>query len=233
MTSREILDWRGERIRLTQWRDDSELGFLIPVPGSRRPTPEGLRHILVSAEEHGFTQIVTSALMGSELDAYMAAGFEHKERLHLLKHDLHLEPMAPRQDLRRAKRSDRPSILEIDALTFDDFWRFDTQGLRQALAAAATSRFRVADHQGRVVGYAITGKTASSGYVQRLGVHPDFQGRGLGKALLLDSLHWLKRRHCRQASVNTQLKNLTALALYEHMGFVRQNDGLYVLCWSR
>ncbi len=233
MTQREILDWCGERTRLTHWRQDSDLGFLMVVPGSRRPTSEGLTYALEAAKGRGYSQIVTSALLNTEVDAYLSAGFELKERLYLLTHSLDLNTPHPAADLRRAKRSDRDQILAVDALTFDDFWRFDAHGLSHALAAAATSRLRVATNGGQVVGYAITGKTASSGYVQRLAVHPECQGRGLGKALLMDGLHWLKRRHCYRASVNTQLHNETALGLYEHVGFLRQNEGLYVLSWSR
>ena len=65
--------------------------------------------------------------------------------------------------------------------------------------------------------------------MQRLAVDPDHQGKGLGAALLLDGLDWLRRRGARHAIVNTQEANLNALALYERLGFRRKPGGLLVL----
>lgn len=67
------------------------------------------------------------------------------------------------------------------------------------------------------------------GYVQRLAVHPDAQGQGLGRRLLLDGLHWMQRGGAWVASVNTQFDNSPALALYESVGFREEDFGLSVL----
>ena len=54
----------------------------------------------------------------------------------------------------------------------------------------------VAD-DGGVVGYAVTGRSAARGYLQRLAVDPERWRQGVGAALVVDGLRWLRRRHVR------------------------------------
>ena len=78
-------------------------------------------------------------------------------------------------------------------------------------------------------GYVIHGRASSTGYVQRLAVRPEDSGKGWGTALVLDGLRWMAAGGCVEALVNTHTHNARALALYEHLGFVRLPDGLVVL----
>jgi GNAT superfamily N-acetyltransferase len=80
-----------------------------------------------------------------------------------------------------------------------------------------------------LVGYHVTGRAGSLGYLQRLAVHPDVHGRGLGTALVGDALDWCARRGCSSVLVNTQEINQRALSLYEHLGFRPEPPGLAVL----
>jgi ribosomal protein S18 acetylase RimI-like enzyme len=82
---------------------------------------------------------------------------------------------------------------------------------------------------GRTVGYAVTGLTRDIGYLQRLAVDPDTEGRGIGRILVLDGLRWARDNGAEQAVVNTQVGNARALALYESLGFRRLPEGLSVL----
>ena len=76
--------------------------------------------------------------------------------------------------------------------------------------------------------YAISGRAGRRGYVQRLAVHPRHQRAGIGRALVLDGLHWMRRRRVELALVNTQVDNAPALALYESLGFRPDSHGLDV-----
>jgi len=58
---------------------------------------------------------------------------------------------------------------------------------------------------------------------------PPYQGRGVGAALLVDGLRWLRRWGARDALVNTQEDNDRSLRLYLRSGFVLQTDDLAVL----
>ena len=75
----------------------------------------------------------------------------------------------------------------------------------------------------------MTGRAGRRGFLQRLAVDPAREGHGLGRALVLDGLVWLRRRGVERVVVNTQEANQRALALYEQLGFRRQHAGLAVL----
>ena len=95
----------------------------------------------------------------------------------------------------------------------------------------ATPRHRArlaGDGDAHLAAYAITGRDASQGFLQRLAVDPAYQRRGLGRALVLDSLQWLGRWRVRRVLVNTPTDNEAALALYEQVGFHRLPERLGV-----
>ena len=122
-------------------------------------------------------------------------------------------------------------MLAVDHLAFPPFWRFDDQAIDDAVEATPSARFRVGLDPGsdEPVGYAVTGRAGSRGYLQRLAVHPRCQRSGLGTALVADGLRWLRRWGAREVLVNTQEANAAALALYEALGFERERHGLAVL----
>ncbi len=118
----------------------------------------------------------------------------------------------------------------MDRAAFPPFWQLDDTALTEALAATRSARLRVIDGpDGEIVAYAVCGRTASRGYVQRLAVHPSYEGLGYGTALLVDGLHWLARWGARDALVNTQESNRRSRALYTRSGFQLQPSGLAVL----
>ena len=80
-----------------------------------------------------------------------------------------------------------------------------------------------------LAGYAIAGRGGDTGYLQRLAVHPAARGRGLGTALVVDALVWLRRRGASQGLVNTQRTNEGARALYLACGFKLLPESLSVL----
>ncbi len=229
MATHELLQWGEERLRLGPWRAGANVGYLAPVPGTRPPRSAVIARSLEAAAARGYDAVVTAALAPAEVDAFMAAGFELRERLHLLAHDLQRVPSHDDRPLRRARRSDRRRVLEIDRLAFDEFWTLDANGLADALAATPSTRFRVAELDRRVLAYAVHGRAGGGGYVQRIAVDPATQGHGLGTLVVLDGLRWMRRRGCDRAVVNTQLTNERALGLYLRLGFRLEPQGLAVL----
>jgi ribosomal protein S18 acetylase RimI-like enzyme len=172
--------------------------------------------------------VVTPALAPAEQRAFLLAGFDTHERLHLLAHDLEDLPPARRGGTRRARRGDRSAVLRLDQAAFSVFWRLDRAGLQEALEAVPSTRFRVTG-DGPVTGYAVAGRAGPHGYLQRLAVHPDHQRGGHGRVLVADALRWMQRRGAVRAVVNTQLGNEAALSLYTAVGFRLQPSGLAVL----
>jgi ribosomal protein S18 acetylase RimI-like enzyme len=167
-----------------------------------------------------------------EQAGFLAAGFDVQERLHLLGIDLtvDLPPVPPGYPLRRVGRRRRRDVLTVDGAAFSGFWQFDDAGLADAVRATPSVHFRAAiGPDGAVAGYAISGRSGSRGFVQRLAVHPDFQRTGTGRRLLLDGLTWMKGRGVSRAVVNTQVGNEAALKLYVQTGFEEEPVGLSVL----
>lgn len=194
---------------------------------------EGLR-------QRGVEVAVTPALSPNDAQSFIAAGFGVLEHLHLLAYrldhrgDQHvfLQPESQTRPLRNGRPWHRRVVLDIDRRAFEPFWQFDTNSLAEARRATPTSHYRVAFNGRTPVGYAVTGRAGNRGYLQRLAVNPDHQGEGLGRELVYDCLRWLHNKGAAHAMVNTQERNTRALALYEHLGFIRQNVGLVVLRWT-
>jgi GNAT superfamily N-acetyltransferase len=72
---------------------------------------------------------------------------------------------------------------------------------------------------------------SDSGSVGLFGVHPRGRGKGTGGALVHAALDWFLERECRRVQVVTQARNITALALYERMGFTTQEMRLWYHGW--
>lgn len=231
--SPDLIRWGRERARTGPWRGDFQTAHLVPLPEAAPLSAEFVRRALTVLSGQGYRHVVTAALAEGECEGFFSAGFEVAEGLHLLVHNLDDLPVVSEVPgrLRRAWAFDRPAVIELDNLAFSDFWRLDNRGLTDAIQATPRARFRVGVPADGATpcGYAICGYAGRRGYVQRLAVHPEHQGRGWGRALLLDGLHWLRERAARTAIVNTQHGNQTALTLYQHTGFRRQPSGLAVL----
>ncbi len=233
----EVLEWGQERARAGPWRGDGLVAYLAPLPQAPPPSADFLRRCLDTLAQRGYAEVITSALVGSEQKPFRAVGFEPREQLRLLVHDLSTLPPASPMPLRRATRADWPEVLDVDAGSFSSFWRLDRGGLSEALVATPTSRFRIASNKragttvfgSDVLGYAITGRAGDEGYLQRLAVARAARRAGIGQALALDGLRWLRRRGTRRAVVNTQYGNDAALSLYLGLGFTMEPSDLAVL----
>ena len=230
----DVLTWGQQRARAGPWRGDGRIAYLAPLPQGPLPSVGFLHRCLDTLAARGYTEVLTSALAPAEARSFFAVGFVEHERLRLLSHDLRRLPAPPAGPerppergagaerrpergaaaLRRGRQADWARVLEVDASAFDRFWRLDRDGLDEALAATPITRFRVAlDPAGAVVGYAVSGRAAAEGYLQRLAVHPSQRRAGLGSALVIDGLRWMRRWKVRRAVVNTQLGNEAALGL--------------------
>ena len=231
----DVMQWGTDRLRIGPWRGDARTAFLAPVAGRPAASATIDRCLDVLAAK-GYRSVITAALSRSEQEPFTELGFVVHERLHLLRHDLHQMPERSSLHLRRARPFDQGRVLDLDARAFDHFWRFDRGGLADARQATPSSRFRVAEGyrngcRGRtgVVGYAITGRAGDVGYLQRLAVDPDHHHRGIGTALVTDSLWWSRRRGAAVVLVNTQETNVAAQSLYRRLGFEYEEHGLAVL----
>lgn len=228
MTGQNTLVVGNDRFRIGPRRGSSDIASMVPLPGSGQVQEESLHQTIDALRQRGFRHVITSALGPRELDPFLRGGFTPHHELHLLTKQLTATPPPDRTLLRRARRADWENVLAIDAVAFSNFWQFDRVGLRDALDATPQRRFRVVRAR-PTLGYHIAGLAGTSGYLQRLAVHPTAHGQGLGSALLADAQAWMHRRGARIAYVNTQLDNQTALDLYLRNGFELEQQRLTVL----
>ena len=226
MTAIDSVAADGVRIRVRAWRGRGDTAECLAAPPGALVPPHLVRAALDRARDHGFAVAVTPALPPFEWSPYLESGFEIRERLHLLGHDLRELPPRSGHRHRRATRRDAEAVLAIDHAAFQPFWRLDAAGLEEAVRATPSSRFRIARD---VPAYALVGRAGDRGYVQRLAVDPDHQGHGVGTGLVIDGLLWLRRWRVSEALVNTQEGNERAVGLYERLGFRHRPGGLAVL----
>ncbi|MEO8694931.1 MAG: GNAT family N-acetyltransferase [Acidimicrobiales bacterium] len=234
----EVINVGAEQYRLGAWRGHPTVGYLVPLTPPERLSRIGLERSLGQLSARGYTEVLTAALTAREQQVFSQWGFTLYERLHLLQHDL--RNLAPRPTiparLNAAHRWDRPAVLEVDERAFEPMWRLDRPSLHEAISATPTTRFRAArqprrsrDKRGGIIGYAVSGHAGDHGYLQRLAVDPEVQRSGIGAALVLDCLQWMRRAGVERVSVNTQEANVRAFALYERLGFIPVEPGLAVL----
>lgn len=225
----------GARFRAGSWRARGDLAYLVPLSPAHTLTVNALAKARAELDSQGFAEIVTAAVAPPERAAFIRDGYEEREHLHLLHHDLHSLPARVRRHrwrsgvhIERGSAADRAEILDLDRRTFDEFWQLDDEGLTDAMDATPVSRLRVI-RDPQVIGYAVAGRAGTQGFLQRLAVDPERQGSGHGAALVHDALHWMRRRGASIAWVNTQEANNRALRLYEHLGFRPAEHNLTVL----
>jgi ribosomal protein S18 acetylase RimI-like enzyme len=122
------------------------------------------------------------------------------------------------------------ALLNIDHAAFDTFWRFDRHGMSEAIAATGTARtLLIRGPDGQPVAFAILGFGHAIAYLQRLAVHPDWQGHQMGRSLARGAARMAQRAGSKALILNTQSDNEAAIGLYESEGFVTLPEPLALL----
>jgi len=195
----------------------------------------------------GFTAVRTSVMSGPTADLLESVGFQVLQELALLENRTVRDSAAALAEYAASTERLSPRRLgraaQIDLAAFGREWALDDNALHDVCSATPRHRLRSAggDAQGgeslgstslgstslgstslgSTVAYAVTGRDGRRGFLQRLAVLPAAQRRGLGLALVADSLGWMARWRVTSALVNTAFDNAAALELYDRTGFVR------------
>lgn len=223
--------------RVRSWPGHTDIAHLVLTDHTRSPTVGAVRSWTEYLRLNGYHLIRTGALAPDASATFERAGFHSVQHLALLRLD---DPSI----LRRIRKFPRPPVAvrtlrsqrslltaaRIDASAFDPDWNLDVAGIRDACRATPAHHIRLAvTATDEPAGYMITGRSGTSGFIQRLSVAPEHQGQGIGKALLQDGLRWLTRRRVHDILVNTHLDNVRALQLYMAWGFRRLDEELQVM----
>jgi len=193
-----------------------------------------VKNCIYDLEKKGYKEATTQALSYEDAQIFLDAGFTIREKLHLLTRPISSEDKATNStNIKNARPWNIKQILNIDTLSFDEFWKFEKTSFLRAKNATPTNKVRTINEANKIIAYSIYGYCKHTGYLQRLAVHPNHQNKGLGKSLVKDSLDWFNKKGARTAMVNTQEINIKAINMYEAESFEKQPQGLLVLRWDK
>jgi ribosomal protein S18 acetylase RimI-like enzyme len=124
--------------------------------------------------------------------------------------------------LRAARAQDIAATTRLEQACFDTY-PLDAARL-DYLYRTPRAVCRVAEHDGIVVGHAIsivrrTLQGGASGRLYSIAVDPACRGRGIGRQLLADAMAQLVARGVKRAYLEVERSNTAAVELYERNGF--------------
>ncbi len=159
-----------------------------------------------------------------------AAGFVEFVPLAFMRRDLAERIASPDHLVISPPDHSIADLLRVDHAAFDRFWRFDRFGMAEAIAATTTTKsLLIRGPDGVPVAFAIVGFGHAMSYLQRLAVHPDWQGQQMGRSLIRTAARTAQSAGSRAMMLNTQTDNDPAIALYASEGFVTLPEPLAVL----
>jgi ribosomal protein S18 acetylase RimI-like enzyme len=156
------------------------------------------------------------------------SGFESRQQIVMLEwhhgsaSQLWSESEAQAIRIRKMTQADLPAVQSVDAASFDPLWQNSLETLQRAFSQSLLAT--VAETEAGLVGYQISTGSGQRAHLARLAVHPNWQGRGMGRALLRDLFSKLVNNGIYKLSVNTQNDNVISLGLYQRMGFLRTGE---------
>lgn len=219
-----VLRGTGSACRVQPWSFQPDVAQLVMYQQQRLPAVADLRRWSDRLRELGYTSVRTTALATSAGLRVETAGFHTIQELVLLEHPRPTRGPANSVPTRRLSTAQHHEASAVDVAAFGQPWALEPSAVEAVCAATPRYRGRAAGTP--MAAYAISGRDAKQGFLQRLAVHPAHQRQGLGRALVLDSLQWLARWRVQRVLVNTPVDNDAALALYESVGFRRLSEHL-------
>lgn len=124
--------------------------------------------------------------------------------------------------LRPMRLEDLEMVEKVDQAAFLVIWQTSRLTLEAAFSQSAVAS--VAETDGQIIGYQISTPTTRGGHLARLATLPQFQGKGIGYALVRDALIRFIQRGAQTITVNTQKNNLASLAIYRKAGFIATGE---------
>jgi len=111
---------------------------------------------------------------------------------------------------------------EMDLLIFKDE-PMTEETFRSSIASINSLIIVVIDKETKkFIGYLMIRIHGNEGHIARIGVHPDFQRKGLGSVLLEKSIHHLKKGKCTNYFLYVLEENIPAINLYKKYGFYEE-----------
>ena len=120
--------------------------------------------------------------------------------------------------LRPMRLQDIPAVGALEQVLFPvDAWPLEL--FFDEFAQTETRQYLIAEADGQLIGYCgvmVVGPTAD---IQTIGVLPQYEGRGIGTAMLTGMLDEARRRGAAETLLEVREDNPRARRLYERFGF--------------
>lgn len=121
-----------------------------------------------------------------------------------------------------------PQIVELDKTCLGGLWTLE--GYQRELESSNSSFFILSiplpsqtdsytNSQEKLIGCGCFWTILEEAHITLLGIHPDYQGQGLGQLLLYTLLKDAVERKLERATLEVRISNEVALSLYEKFGF--------------
>lgn len=118
--------------------------------------------------------------------------------------------------LRDARLADVAAVVALERRAFGDPW---SESSFRSLVSAPQARFRVAERDGTLLGYAVAWHIADEAELANLAVEPNARRQGIGALLLDDLLAVADRPPGQTVYLEVRESNAPAQALYRSRGF--------------
>jgi len=119
-------------------------------------------------------------------------------------------------NIRTMNVKDVESVHEIESLCFPTPWSEDA--FRQEMDNLM-ALYLVAEVGGRIAGYAGLWQILDEGHITNVGVHPGYQGMGIGEKLMKELIAEAKRRELSSMTLEVRVSNIPAINLYKKLHF--------------
>jgi GNAT superfamily N-acetyltransferase len=130
--------------------------------------------------------------------------------------------------LRPARASDAVALQDIESSTDDQFREIGLHevaddppdSVEELVACADAGRAWVAiDEDKQPIGYLLVDSVDGAAHIDQVTVRPNWQGRGVGRALIDHSINWARQRGLTSVTLTTFSEVPWNQPLYEHLGF--------------
>ena len=150
--------------------------------------------------------------------------------------ELHLEDLVlpDNYSLRHfVKGKDEGALTDLQNQSFGNHWGFSPNDIEQIRYRTQMERtddkgIIFIEKKGEIAGYNWTMEAhngpSSVGWVAMTGVHPNYRGLRLGRAVVLAGMHYLKSKNISGIELEVDSENIPATKLYDSIGFRKINQ---------
>jgi ribosomal-protein-alanine N-acetyltransferase len=110
---------------------------------------------------------------------------------------------------------DLASVMQIEVSAYPQPW---TEGIFRD-CFKADCQCTLYELEGELIGYSVMSMAAGEAHVLNLCIHPEYQGKGLGRAVLEQVLMVAGGGHTGTVFLEVRISNAAARRLYESAGF--------------